>query len=216
MLLKNASILYGDDLQYIENTNIRISEQIFKKIKQNLASNPSEEKLDCEGLVIIPGFVNAHTHIGDSIAKDISLESTAEVRIHPMHGIKSKILKNTKPAHLANFMKTSCLSMIKNGITTFVDFREGGLEGVLLLKKIVSTLPIRSMILGRVEYYQKQKKMTKKSETQRCILLKPHFLVHMTHASKKELCLAARKTGGIVVCPRANAALAEGIDRKSV
>jgi len=275
MLLKNASILYGDDLQYIENTNIRISEQIFKKIKQNLASNPSEEKLDCEGLVIIPGFVNAHTHIGDSIAKDISLESTAEARIHPMHGIKSKILKNTKPAHLANFMKTSCLSMIKNGITTFVDFREGGLEGVLLLKKVVSTLPIRSMILGRVEYYQKQteikqntpfvkskrkelaailqkcdgigvsganeysdsvlkyysttkkiraihsaetkqsctlsKKMTKKSETQRCILLKPHFLVHMTHASKKELCLAARKIGGIVVCPRANAALAEGI-----
>ncbi|MBI3253599.1 MAG: cytosine deaminase, partial [Nitrosopumilales archaeon] len=97
MLLKNASILYGEDLQYIENTNIRISEQVFKKIKQNLASNPSEEKLDCDGLVIIPGFVNAHTHIGDSIAKDISLESTAEARIHPIHGIKSKILKNTKP-----------------------------------------------------------------------------------------------------------------------
>src|SRR3989338_3360607 len=55
------------------------------------------------------------------------------------------------------------------------------------------------------------KKMTKKSETHRCLLLKPHFLVHMTHASKKELCLAARKTRGIVVCPRANAALAEGI-----
>lgn len=275
MLLKNASILYGKDLQYIENTDIRISGQAFKKIKQNFASSKGEEKLDCQGLVIIPGFVNAHTHIGDSIAKDISLESTAEARIHPIHGIKSKILKNTKPSHLANFMKNSCLSMIKNGITTFVDFREGGLEGVLLLKKTISTLPIRSIILGRVEYYQKQKeitqntsfvkskqkelnailqqcdgigisganefsdsvlkyysgtkkiraihsaetkqscamskKMTRKSETQRCLLLKPHFLVHMTHASKKDLFLSARKTGGIVVCPRANAALAEGI-----
>jgi cytosine/adenosine deaminase-related metal-dependent hydrolase len=275
MLLKNASILYGKDLQYIENTDIRISGQNFKKIKQNLASSKGEERLDCQGLVIIPGFVNAHTHIGDSIAKDVSLESTAEARIHPIHGIKSKILKNTKPAQLANFMKNSCLSMIKNGITTFVDFREGGLEGVLLLKKTTSTLPIRSIILGRVEYYQKQKeiiqnasfaqskkkeldailqkcdgmgvsganehsdsalkyysetkkiraihsaeteqscvmskKMTGKSETQRCLLLKPHFLVHMTHASKKDLCLTARKTSGIVVCPRANAALAEGI-----
>jgi len=275
MLLKNASILYGKDLQYIENTDIRISGQAFKKIKQNLAPSKGEEKLDCQGLVIIPGFVNAHTHIGDSIAKDVYLESTSEARIHPIHGIKSKILKNTKPSHLANFMKNSCLSMIKNGITTFVDFREGGLEGVLLLKKTISTLPIRSIILGRVEYYQKQKeitqntsfakskqkelnailqkcdgigvsganeysdsvlkyysgtkkiraihsaetkqscamskKMTRKSETQRCILLKPHFLVHMTHASKKDLCMAARKTRGIVVCPRANAALAEGI-----
>ncbi|MBM3911093.1 MAG: amidohydrolase family protein [Thaumarchaeota archaeon] len=275
MLLKNASILYGKDLQYIENTDIRISGQVLKKIKQNLASSKGEEKLDCQELVIIPGFVNAHTHIGDSIAKDVSLESTAEARIHPIHGIKSKILKNTKPSHLATFMKNSCLSMIKNGITTFVDFREGGLEGVLLLKKTISTLPIRSIILGRVEYYQKQKeitqnipftkskqkelnailqqcdgigvsganeysdsvlkyysgtkkiraihssetkqsctlskKITKKSETQRCLLLKPHFLIHMTHASKKDLFLAARKTGGIVVCPRANAALAEGI-----
>ncbi|MGQ0376706.1 MAG: amidohydrolase family protein [Nitrososphaerota archaeon] len=275
MLLKNASILYGKDLQYIENTDIRISGQAFTKIKQNLASNQNEEKLDCQGLVIIPGFVNAHTHIGDSIAKDASLESTAEARIHPIHGIKSKILKNTKPSHLANFMKNSCLSMIKNGITSFVDFREGGLEGVLLLKKTVSTLSIRSMILGRVEYYQKQneikqntsfakskqkeldailqkcdgigvsgvneysdsvlkyysktkkiraihsaetkqscalsKKMTTKSETKRALLLKPHFLVHMTHASKKDLCMSARKTRGIVVCPRANAALAEGI-----
>jgi len=275
MLLKNASILYGKDLQYIQNTNIRISEQIFKKIKQNLISNPSEEKLDCKGLVIIPGFVNAHTHIGDSIAKDIALESTVDSRIHPIHGIKSAILKNTKPSYLANFMKNSCISMIKNGITTFVDFREGGLEGVLLLKKTLSTLPIRSIILGRVEYYQKQteikqntpfqkskhkelaailqkcdgigvsganeysdsilkyyskiqkiraihssetkqsytlsKKITKKSETQRCLLLKPHFLVHMTHASKNDLCLAAKKVRGIIVCPRANAALAEGI-----
>lgn len=274
MLLKNASILYGADLQYIENTNIRISGQNFKKIRQDLTSSQGEEKLDCQGLIIIPGFVNAHTHIGDSIAKDVSLESTAEARIHPIHGIKAKILKNTKPTQLANFMRNSCLSMIKNGITTFVDFREGGLEGVLLLKTI-ATLPIRSMILGRVEYYQKQKeikqntsfpeskqneldeilqkcdgvgvsganeysdsvlryysktkkiraihsaetkqscllskKMTKKSETQRALLLKPHFLVHMTHASKKDLTLSAKKTRGIVVCPRANAALAEGI-----
>ena len=33
----------------------------------------------------------------------------------------------------------------------------------------------------------------------------------MTHASKSDLHLASKKTNGIVVCPRANAALAEGI-----
>jgi cytosine/adenosine deaminase-related metal-dependent hydrolase len=275
MLLKNASVLYGTDLQYIEKTDIRISGQDFIKINKNIASAKGEEKLDCQGLVIIPGFVNAHTHIGDSIGKDVSLETTTEARIHPIYGIKAKILKNTKPAQLANFMRNACLSMIKNGITTFVDFREGGLEGVLLLKEAISTLPIRSVILGRVEYYQGQKeikqnisfpkskqneldtilqkcdgigvsganeysdsilnhyskikklraihsaettqscaqskKITKKSETQRALLLRPHFLVHMTHASKNDLILSAKKTRGIVVCPRANAALAEGI-----
>ena len=33
----------------------------------------------------------------------------------------------------------------------------------------------------------------------------------MTHASKRDLKLASKKTRGIVVCPRANSALSEGI-----
>jgi len=55
------------------------------------------------------------------------------------------------------------------------------------------------------------KQITGKSEILRALQLKPHFLVHMTHASKNELFLTSKKTRGIVVCPRANAALAEGI-----
>ena len=43
------------------------------------------------------------------------------------------------------------------------------------------------------------------------MLLKPDFLVHMTYASKSDLSIASKKTRGIVVCPRANASLAEGI-----
>ena len=53
--------------------------------------------------------------------------------------------------------------------------------------------------------------MTRKSEVIRALQLKPHFLVHMTQASKSELFLASKKTRGIVICPRANASLAEGI-----
>jgi len=43
------------------------------------------------------------------------------------------------------------------------------------------------------------------------MLLKPNFLVHMTYASKSDLSIASKKIKGIVVCPRANASLAEGI-----
>jgi len=55
------------------------------------------------------------------------------------------------------------------------------------------------------------KKITTKTETQRALLLKPDFLVHMTYASKNDLMLASKNKTSIVVCPRANAALAEGI-----
>ena len=56
-----------------------------------------------------------------------------------------------------------------------------------------------------------QQKITGKSETIRALSMKPHFLVHMTYASKSDLHKAAQKTRGIVVCPRANSSLAEGI-----
>ncbi|MFY9301355.1 MAG: amidohydrolase family protein [Candidatus Nitrosotenuis sp.] len=269
MLLKNISALYGKNLEYVKSTNLQIANQFFAK--------PSSKKdaIDCEGFLLVPGFVNAHTHIGDSIAKDATLAGSVDNKIHPVLGAKKRILSRTEPTHIASFMKNTCHSMIKKGITTFADFREGGLDGVLLLKKVLTQVPIRGIVLGRIEYYQdagqikknlpltnsqKQelesvlknsdgigisgpnensdsvlrhysktnkiraihsaetmessyasKKITGKTETARALIAKPHFVVHMTYATAHDLRNAAKKTRGIVVCPRANASLAEGI-----
>lgn len=275
MILKNVSVLLGKELKYTSSTSIKISEQKFKLIQKNIHPSAKEDSFDCEGQLLIPGLINCHTHIGDSIAKDVIINNTVDERIHPVYGVKTKILKKTKPSHLISFMENTCKSMIQKGITTFVDFREGGLDGIEILKKVLAKVPIRSIILGRVEYYQNRKQIkqnlnlpvekqhqlvdilkkcdgigisgvnensnsvlkyysntkklraihsaetldsirtskqiTGKSEILRALQLKPHFLVHMTYASKNELFLTSQKTRGIVVCPRANAALAEGI-----
>ena len=93
MLLKNASILYGNNLSFVASTDLKISEEIFKKIKPNLMSSRNEQVVDCEGLLLVPGFVNSHSHIGDSIGKDVILNKGVDAKIHPIFGIKSKILK---------------------------------------------------------------------------------------------------------------------------
>ena len=275
MLIKNVSILLGQELDFVSNIDLKIQNKIFKKIQTKIRPSIKEEVLDCKGLLLIPGFINAHTHIGDSIGKDVTLNSSVDKKIHPVFGVKSKILKNTPQEDLSNFMKNTCHSMMQKGITTFVDFREGGSDGIVLLQKVLSDIPLRSIILGREEFYQtpteikknssfpeekikdliallkkcdglgisganenstsvltyysktaklraihssetKQsvftsKKITGKSETIRALSLKPHFLVHMTYASKADLRAAAKKTRGIVICPRANSSLAEGI-----
>ncbi|MCV0400301.1 MAG: amidohydrolase family protein [Nitrosarchaeum sp.] len=275
MLIKNASILLGKELEFISTTNIKIQNQRFTRIQPNIGASAKEEEIDCEGLLIIPGFVNCHTHIGDSIGKDVSINKSVDNRIHPVFGVKSKILKKTYREILANFMESSCNSMLHKGITTFVDFREGGLDGILLLKSVLQKSPIRSIVLGRLDFYQNpteirknihlsksqlielddllkkcdglgisganenstsvlnyysktqkiraihssetkqsvvtSKKITGKSETIRALNLKPHFLVHMTYASLGDLHAASKRTRGIVICPRANASLAEGI-----
>jgi len=274
MILKNISVLYGNNLKFIEKTNVLITNSIFQKINSKI--KPVKNKVvNCDSLLLIPGLINSHTHIGDSIAKDIALNKDPDSKINPIFGIKQKILKETEPKKLIHFMRNTVKSMLKKGTTTFVDFREGGLDGVLLMQKVLSNTPIRSIILGRIEFYQskdqikkntsipqsyqnqielllkncdgvgisgpnensdsslkqfskikkiraihcaetkqsylKSKQITRKTEPTRSMLLKPDFLVHMTYASKSDLNLASKKTRGIVVCPRANASLAEGI-----
>lgn len=275
MLIKNVSALLGQELDFTKKINLQIQNSCFKRIQTNLHPSLKEEVIDGEGLLVIPGLINAHTHIGDSIGKDVTLDSSVDKKIHPVFGAKSKILKHTSNQNLENFMKNTCYSMIRKGITTFVDFREGGLNGVMILKNALKDVPIRSIILGRIENYSstteirknapfpkekndellsiikkcdgigisganensnsvlnhysktskiraihsaetkqsssKSKKITGKSETIRALSMKPHFLVHMTYASKSDLHKTAQKTRGIVVCPRANSSLAEGI-----
>ncbi len=275
MLIRNVSLLQGRNLAYVDDVSIRIEGEYIAEIGSNLKPKNKEETIDAAGLLMMPGLINSHTHIGDSIAKDIGINSDVETKIHPIFGFKQKILKNSDTSHLTSFMKNSCFSMIKKGITTFVDFREGGIEGSRILRDAASGVPIRSIILGRIDYYQDFKsikkntslpdvkkqlleellhmadgigisganefsdsvlqdfskttklraihsseteesiklsqKNTSKTETQRAFISKPHFLVHMTYASKKDLRLAAQKGVSIVVCPRANGSLAEGI-----
>ncbi len=65
--MKNLSILFGQELDFVLNTDVKIQNKIFKRIQPKIQSCVKEESIDCEGLLLIPGFINAHTHIGDSI-----------------------------------------------------------------------------------------------------------------------------------------------------
>lgn len=166
-IIKNASLLLGRDLTYIESGFIEIGKngQITRagagnysdKILNNkigYIDDGSRTVIDSEGLLIIPGFINAHTHIGDSLGKDLLVESgKLNARIHPVYGAKRVILQKSRPDHLKMFMRTSIISMMKKGVVAFADFREGGPEGVNLLKQAISALPIKCIVLGRIEYY---------------------------------------------------------------
>jgi cytosine/adenosine deaminase-related metal-dependent hydrolase len=50
-------------------------------------------------------------------------------------------------------MRSSAMSMMRNGIVAFADFREGGLEGIDQIKEAMSGLSIKGIVLGRPEFY---------------------------------------------------------------
>jgi cytosine/adenosine deaminase-related metal-dependent hydrolase len=300
-------MLYGKDLLFIHKGFICINENgIIIDVGREDAYldqyNFTNTKVyDGAGFLVIPGFINSHTHIADSIGKDISISSTFDEMINPVYGIKKKILNKSIKEHLKYFIRTSAISMMTKGTIHFVDFREGGAKGIELLKESIQDLPIKSVILGRIEYYFDLKKILKnkkqtekdidekldklsklsleslsrvlelsdglglsganentdyalkqykykvkefnknnylihkkkiiaihaaeskstikfsklltgKTEVERIIsFLKPDILIHMTQANLQDLTLTLHNNVGIVLCPRSNGILGNGI-----
>jgi len=111
--------------------------------------NPPKKPI-CKGL-IIPSFVNAHTHIGDSFIrqKDINLPKEIEKLVGPPNGLKHKFLRETKDEEIIDGMEKSIDTMIKTGTKYFCDFRENGILGISQLKAALNLWKISCIILSR-------------------------------------------------------------------
>jgi cytosine/adenosine deaminase-related metal-dependent hydrolase len=152
LTIENAGIFLGENLEYAERGFVEIENGKIKAAEAG--KSPSRgKKLDGTGFIIMPGLINAHTHIADSIGKDISAGKRLDARVHPVFGAKKKILEASQPAHIKAMIKSSAVSMLEKGITAFADFREGGPDGVKLLREAVAGLPVRCVALGRADHY---------------------------------------------------------------
>jgi cytosine/adenosine deaminase-related metal-dependent hydrolase len=155
LIFSNISLFIGENLEYVDKGYVVVEDGKIESVGIGDYKGRSDGRMyDGEGILAIPGFINAHTHIGDSLGKDIGVDSAFEARIHPIHGIKIKILRKSKRTHLVKFMRSSAMSMMRNGIIAFADFREGGLEGIEQLRDAISGLSIKDTVLGRPEFYQ--------------------------------------------------------------
>lgn len=129
------------------------------KIEEKGNGKPPEKPI-CEGL-IVPTFVNTHTHIADSFIrkKEIDLPRDLEKLVAPPDGIKHRMLRETHQVEIVEGMEESIESMIKTGVKHFCDFRENGIIGICELKTALKYWPISSTILSRpkkMEYNQKE------------------------------------------------------------
>ena len=120
-----------------------------EKIVETGKGNPPKKPI-CKGL-IVPTFVNAHTHIGDSFIreKNIDLPKNVKQLVAPPNGLKHKLLREASDEDIIDGMEKSIDIMIKNGTRYFCDFRENGILGISQLKAALQSNNINSLILSR-------------------------------------------------------------------
>ena len=143
--IANGIILKGQNL-IASKENIVVDDGKIIEISKDAKEG---KIIDAECTVVCPSFINGHMHIGDSIIKDEGYGLSLSEMVKPPNGVKHRALANADDDELIEAMKSSMWDMVNSGTTHFIDYREGGIKGIKLLKEASRDIPIKPIILGR-------------------------------------------------------------------
>ncbi len=140
--------LIGNELQLERDLYIEINTEGYIQQISSKSSTEPDFSLPFQS-VLIPGFINAHTHIGDSFLKDQGYGLSLQ-EVVGKNGLKHSKLEEIASYTLVDGMKYSLQMLIENGFTSFIDYRESGLPGVVMLKNALESFlsSIRGIVLG--------------------------------------------------------------------
>ncbi len=229
MLSVNSSFLVGEDFELLEEGHLVVEKGRIKEVNDGFITGGT----DAKDLLCIPALINAHTHIGDSFAKEAALGLPAGEAMG-QDGLKWELYKKANSQQILRAMRDSVQYMLNSGISCFADFREGGIQGADLLRKATEGIPVRPIILGRDDGIENFDGLglnpwqldqipangkglvavhagESKGETAEALAKNPDIIVHFTLATKEDVATAARKKVSVVLCSRANALLGVGI-----
>lgn len=152
LTIKDGIVLKGQDLTPVRENIVIDDGKIIE-----MAKDVCEGKIiDATDSIVCPTFLNGHTHIGDSIIKDEGYGLSLGEMVKPPNGVKHKALANAEDGEIIDAMKKSMWDMFESGTTHFIDYREGGIKGVGLLRKASKNLPVTPVILGRDDSFYGQ------------------------------------------------------------
>lgn len=152
LTIKDGIVLKGQDLTPVRENIVIDDGKIIE-----MAKDVCEGKIiDATDSIVCPTFLNGHTHIGDSIIKDEGYGLSLGKMVKPPNGVKHKALANAEDGEIIDAMKKSMWDMFESGTTHFIDYREGGIKGVELLRKASKNLPVTPVILGRDDSFYGQ------------------------------------------------------------
>ncbi len=98
--------------------------------------------------IVLPAFVNAHTHIGDSFAYPAP-KGTVEEIVAPPNGYKHRMLRTASRSRKVEGMRSAISTMAETGTSAFIDFREEGQGGIQMAMESADGLPVSPTLLGR-------------------------------------------------------------------
>jgi len=80
VLIKNATVLTVTK-GTLENTDVLVQDGIIKKVGSNLSAPSGIQTIDATGKYLMPGIIDAHSHVGLDVVNEATSPITAEVQM---------------------------------------------------------------------------------------------------------------------------------------
>jgi cytosine/adenosine deaminase-related metal-dependent hydrolase len=98
--------------------------------------------------IVLPAFVNAHTHLGDSVAKEAAVGLSLDEAVAPPDSLKHRRLAAADREELVSAMRRTLRFMRRTGTVSALDFRESGPAGARALREAASDTGVEPFVFG--------------------------------------------------------------------
>jgi len=98
--------------------------------------------------VVCPAFVNAHTHVGDSVAKEAAVGMGLAAAVAPPDSVKHRALADADREDLVAEMGRTLRYMERTGTAACLDFREFGVDGARQVRDAAEGRAVDPFVFG--------------------------------------------------------------------
>jgi guanine deaminase len=98
--------------------------------------------------IVLPAFVNAHTHLGDSVAKEAAVGLSLDEAVAPPDSLKHRRLAAADRSTLVTEIRRTLEFMARTGTTACLDFRESGVAGARALRDAARGTRVEPFVFG--------------------------------------------------------------------
>lgn len=146
--LVGAGVVVSDDLRFVRDGWVHVRDGRIVAVGEGQAPG-GVQAIDLSGRLIVPGFINGHTHISDAAVKEIAYSAPPGTNLFfPPDGLRHTALAALDEATRIAAIHSAARHMISAGVVAFADFTAGGASGVRELRAALEGLPIRGLSYG--------------------------------------------------------------------
>jgi cytosine/adenosine deaminase-related metal-dependent hydrolase len=155
-VIAGGLVLAGDDFQVLDPGYLVVEDHRIAAMGEGPAPDHAGPVLDARRAIVAPAFLNAHTHVSDGILKEGGFGRAYWEVVMPPDGLRHRAFRETPLDTVRAAMQDTLDYMVSCGTGAFVDFREGGLAGVRVLKEAAAGRGIGAIAMGRFSRYPPQ------------------------------------------------------------